>query len=143
MATIMKCPKCAEEMEEELVFLSSPGSSFLCWSKETPTFWHIPKEREILLRLMVRYSEENVRKAYKCPKCHMVCFEYPAVKEPKVELPDKPKTLYEQLLYKYANFYGGGRLVLESKIKSLVKQGLSREEAIRKLAEKEKLIEKE
>ena len=55
------------------------------------------------------------------------------------------KDLYEQLLHVYRTIYGGGRQSLELKIKSLIKQGfyqLSREEAIRKLAEKEELIAK-
>lgn len=62
----------------------------------------------------------------------------------ETEPAEKPENLYEQLLYVYRHFYGGGRnrLVLEHKIKSLETQGLRREEAIRKLAEKEKLIEK-
>ncbi len=47
--------------------------------------------------------------------------------------------LYEQLLHAYTRFYGEGRLVLEDEIKSFMKQGLSREEAITKIAEKEKL----
>jgi hypothetical protein len=48
--------------------------------------------------------------------------------------------LYEQLVQVYTQFYGG-KGDLESKIKSSMDQGLSREEAIHKLAEKEKLIE--
>jgi len=52
--------------------------------------------------------------------------------------------LYDMLLSTYTQFYGRrSRQVIEDKISSLLKQGLSREVAIRKLAEKEGLIEKE
>jgi len=58
--------------------------------------------------------------------------------------PKKPVDLYDELSYAYTQFYGKiSRQVLEDKIDSLIKRGLGREEAIRKLAEKEGLIEKE
>ena len=61
-------------------------------------------------------------------------------KKMKAKEPKTPEEFYEKLLYIYTNIYGGGKRVLELKIKSFMKQGLSREESIRKLAEKEKLI---
>ena len=58
--------------------------------------------------------------------------------------PEKPADLYDGLSYSFTQFYGRrGKEVLEDKIKSLMKQGLSREEAIYRIAEKERLIEKE
>ncbi len=53
--------------------------------------------------------------------------------------------LYGGLLQLYDKILGGsnGKRVLEDKIKKFMKQGLSREEAIKRLAEKEKIIEKE
>lgn len=64
----------------------------------------------------------------------------PAKKE--IKMSEKTGELYEQLLYVYTSIRGGGRQVLENEIKSLMKQGLSREEAIYNLADKERLIEK-
>jgi len=64
-----------------------------------------------------------------------------------IELTKKTDELYERLLRLYGSFYGGGRQAfenkIESQIESLIEEGLSREEAVRKLAEKVKLIEKE
>ncbi len=58
------------------------------------------------------------------------------------KLTKKAKELYGQLLYACTQFYGGRtRQVLEDKIDSLMKEGLSREEAILRLAQKERLIE--
>jgi len=52
--------------------------------------------------------------------------------------------LYEQLLLAYTQFYGArSGEALENKVRSLTKQGLSREEVIHKIAEKEGLIKKE
>jgi len=68
------------------------------------------------------------------------------IKERKEETHEslkEPKELYGMLLSAYTQFYGSrNRQVLDDKITALMKQGLSREEAIRKLAEKEGLIEK-
>jgi len=44
---------------------------------------------------------------------------------------------YEQLLRIYASIYGGGRPALENKIRSLMRKGLGRDEAVYRLAEKE------
>jgi len=64
-------------------------------------------------------------------------------KEGTHESPKELKELYGMLLSAYTQFYGSrNRQVLDDKITALTKQGLSREEAIRKLAEKEGLIEK-
>ncbi len=61
----------------------------------------------------------------------------------EAELARSPEELYEEILRVYTEFYGGGqtinRQVLENEIKSFTKQGLSREEAITKIAEKEKI----
>ena len=59
--------------------------------------------------------------------------------------PEKPVKLnqeqvYEKLLYLYSSIHGRTRAALENKIQALMKQGLSREEAIRELAVKEKLV---
>jgi hypothetical protein len=48
--------------------------------------------------------------------------------------------LYEEMLRAYATIYSNSEQTLENKIKSFMEQGLSREEAIRKLAEKEKIM---
>ena len=57
---------------------------------------------------------------------------------------DWHERLYGMLLSTYTQFYGSkSRQVIEDKISSLLKQGLSRKESIRKLSEKEGLIEKE
>jgi len=47
---------------------------------------------------------------------------------------EKPERLYERLLELHTTFYGGGKTVLENRISSLTKRGLSREEAIARLA---------
>lgn len=49
---------------------------------------------------------------------------------------EKSKELYERLLREYAILHGNSRQALEHDIESFTKQGLSREEAIKKLAEK-------
>jgi len=68
------------------------------------------------------------------------------IKERKEETHEslkEPEELYGMLLSAYTQFYGSrNRQVLDDKITALMKQGLSREGAIRKLAEKEGLIEK-
>jgi len=63
------------------------------------------------------------------------------IQPPESQLTEKAEELYGQLLYACTQFYGSRtRQVLEDKINSLMKEGLSREEAIYKLAEKERLI---
>ena len=56
-----------------------------------------------------------------------------------VELPKTIEEPYERLLYVYENFRGG-KYILEDRIVSIMKRGLSREEAIHKLAEKEDIL---
>jgi len=55
-----------------------------------------------------------------------------------VEPPRKPRDLYEELLRVYTQSLSG-KITLEKKIETFMKQGLGRDEAIRKLAEEEKL----
>ena len=55
--------------------------------------------------------------------------------KPKPSLP--PDTLYKRLLDMYISVYGHGKPLLEHKIEKCMKEGLSREEAIRRLAEEE------
>jgi len=57
--------------------------------------------------------------------------------DPLPELPEDSEELYDDLLYIYSCIYSGGRIALEGRIGSLMKQGLSRNQAIHKLAEKE------
>ena len=52
------------------------------------------------------------------------------------------KALYERLIRTYSTLYSGGARMVERKIQSYMKTGLSREEAIKKLAEKEGLLER-
>ena len=61
--------------------------------------------------------------------------------KPKVEEKPKPSPdiLYQRLMDLYGRVYGRGRLLLELKLEEYLKEGLSREEAIKKLAEKEGL----
>jgi len=62
---------------------------------------------------------------------------------PKPRVEEKPKPspdiLYQRLMDLYGRVYGRGRLLLELKLEEYLKEGLSREEAIKKLAEKEGL----
>ena len=62
---------------------------------------------------------------------------------PKPRVEEKPKSspdiLYQRLMDMYGRVYGRGRLLLEHKLEEYLKEGLSREEAIKKLAEKEGL----
>ena len=60
----------------------------------------------------------------------------------EAELTEKTGELYDRLLHAYSYRYGAPRQVLEIDIESLMKQGLNREEAIKRLAEKKKIIEK-
>jgi len=54
---------------------------------------------------------------------------------------EKPLDFYDELSYAYTQFYGRrSKQVLEDKMKSLMKRGLGREEAILELAKKEGLI---
>jgi len=50
--------------------------------------------------------------------------------------------LYERLTHRYDAAYGRGVRMVERKIQSYMKEGLSREEAIKKLAEEEGLLER-
>ena len=62
---------------------------------------------------------------------------------PKPRVEEKPKPspdiLYQRLMDLYGRVYGRGRLLLELKLEEYLKEGLSREEAVKKLAEKEGL----
>jgi len=53
------------------------------------------------------------------------------------------RLLYERLLHVYTYILGGGKQALDNTINSLMKQGLSQEEAVYRLAEKERLIKGE
>jgi len=50
--------------------------------------------------------------------------------------------LYERLIRAYSKLYGRGARMVERKIQSYMKKGLSREEAIKRLAEKEGFLER-
>ena len=52
----------------------------------------------------------------------------------------KSKRLYELSLFKYTHISGGGKYILDRTIESHMKQGLSKDEAIYALAEKERLL---
>lgn len=56
---------------------------------------------------------------------------------------EEARELYDLLLYTYTTIYGHGKRRLELEIESLIEQGLRREEAIYRLAQKERLIEGE
>ena len=64
------------------------------------------------------------------------------------EFKEEPKppvdinALYERLIRTYSAVYGRGARLVDRKIQSYMKTGLSREEAIKKLAEKEGLLER-
>ena len=68
------------------------------------------------------------------------------IPEFKVEEEPKPPVdvdaLYQRLIRTYSAVYGRGARMVERKIQSYVKTGLSREEAIKKLAEEEGLLER-
>jgi len=64
------------------------------------------------------------------------------------EFKEEPKppvdinALYERLIRAYSKLYGRGTRMVERKIQSYMKKGLSREEAIKRLAEKEGFLER-
>jgi len=64
---------------------------------------------------------------------------------PEFKVEEEPKhpvdvdILYEKLVHRYSTVYGRGVWVIEREIQSYMKEGLSREEAIRRLAESEGL----
>jgi len=60
--------------------------------------------------------------------------------EPKP--PVDVKALYERLIRAYSTLYSGGARMVDRKIQSYMKTGLSREEAIKKLAEEEGILER-
>ena len=64
----------------------------------------------------------------------------PEFKEPKP--PVDINALYERLIRAYSKLYGRGTRMVERKIQSYMKKGLSREEAIKRLAEKEGFLER-
>ena len=55
----------------------------------------------------------------------------------EVEVPDDVEALYKRLVDAYNRLYGSGKLLVEHEIKPYMSKGLSREEAITKLAERE------
>jgi len=58
-----------------------------------------------------------------------------------IQLTEESKFIYKQLLHSYGMLRSNPRQLLEMKIKSLRKKGISREEVIKQLAVKEKIIE--
>jgi len=66
---------------------------------------------------------------------------------PEFKVEEKPKPpvdvdlLYERLIHTYSTLYGRGARMVERKIQSYMKEGLNREEAIKKLAEEEGILE--
>jgi len=143
MAKLPACPVCGEKMENGFVYVSGSRGANICWLREKPTFWHVPKNRTTLLKFNLSSSiDESVAEAYRCLKCNMILFSYrdePRFSEEK--LAGKSKETYTKLLNYYTSFRSNPRQFLENKLKNLSKKGLSLEEAIKELAIKEKIIE--
>ena len=100
-------------------------------------------EREIQSYMGMGLSrEEAIRRLAESEGLLEVAEEKP---KPKPEVEEKPKprlppdTLYKRLLDVYISVYGRGEPLLERKIEKYVSKGLSREEAITRLAEEEGL----
>ncbi|RLG96981.1 hypothetical protein DRO29_03805, partial [Candidatus Bathyarchaeota archaeon] len=63
-------------------------------------------------------------------------------KEAEEKLPADVEALYERLIHTYSAVYGRDVRMVERKIRSYMRTGLSREEAIKKLAESEGFLER-
>jgi len=142
-------------MEEGSVFLQSGGYSGLWWSKEeiggywSTAFLPRPPNRGVQLLMRsgtVRHQKNWLRNGLICVDCRIILFNYGIEYVPKIDTPDiEPikASPYEQLLHHYSVISSQPRNYLENEINNFVKEGLSREEAIKQLAIKEKIIEEE
>ncbi len=130
------CPICGKEMKKGYI-IAAPA---IHWSDKKFKWYSMGLEEYVIAGSRLGFGVGV--EAYRCPNCKIALFSYEK-EPPEVEEPKKPD-LYKQLRHVYMLIHGSGsRRLLEHKIKSLMKEGLSREEAIIKLAEKEKLIEEE
>ena len=132
-------------MEEgNVILIGGTQSTSLVWSKETLARYlsfSLPKDSITLMVRNILFNRDQKywsKKGFSCLNCNIVLFHTENMRP--IEQVKTFEELYEQLVQVYTQFYGG-KGDLESKIKSSMDQGLSREEAIHKLAEKEKLIE--
>jgi len=129
------CPICGMKMERGYV---TTGMQ-IWWSKEKTGSLARATDEVVAGSVWSGTCQE----AYRCLNCKIVLIYAPQMQiEPPKQI--EKLSLHEQLFNLYIPIHGGRtKQVLEKKIESIAKQGLNREEAIRKLAEKEGLIEKE
>jgi uncharacterized C2H2 Zn-finger protein len=83
VVTVMKCPKCGQEMEEGYVTLMPSHNAWLYWSREQlPGFWgrvkgnEIWKERVTLMQKLIARDGNSFSKGSRCANCRLVLFEY-------------------------------------------------------------------
>lgn len=129
LGDLEKCPYCGELMEEGYL-ISARG---IYWNKRVPG-WLCLGESIAPSAKMWQWKCPHLS-AYQCRKCKIILVRYP---EGYLEEKPPPTTeeLYRMLREAYVMTYGSPSR-LEDRIDTYMKEGLSREEAIRRVAEAE------
>jgi len=123
------CPICGSKMEN--------GSIIVGGNKSQPNgnsevFWADQVTGSLEFAVWMQRFPITIADAYRCQNCKMIMLPYEKGEGAEA------KGQHEQMLLMYKYFYGGGAHILEQKIEDLRKQGMSLEEAVRKLVQQEK-----
>lgn len=129
----VRCPICGREMERgKLEALAASGSLI----QGVLVNWRTPKKRWSSENLGIGYLTvrfEGVR----CQFCNIIIFRY----RKRRKAPLTVEAMYERLVEMYNRSYGRGKQLVDRKIERYIREGLTREEAIKKLAEEDGLLD--
>lgn len=131
MGDLEKCPYCGESMEQGYL-IGARGIYWWLWKKRLPSWW-CRGESIAPSATMWQWGCPHLS-AYRCKKCRTILVRYPEGYLEKRPL--LTEELYRKLQEAYAMTYGRPSR-LEERINAYMKEGLSREEAIRRVAEDE------
>ncbi len=141
----MKCPECGGEMADGYVFIP-PGGAVVFWSETEPMprdFWFFRNEWIRILEYSWGKRDKKywLHVGFRCPNCRTIVIKAPPIEIPKTTVSKTSEELYSELVDAYRFGYGGNKQTVEERLEALTNEGLSRDEAICKLALQEGLIE--
>ncbi len=137
--SLRECPICGSRMDGGSVIVGGQKSGT---SGGSEVFWIDHVTGSLEFAVMVQRFPITIASAYRCQNCKVILLGYEKDEQTEDERAKKDKEFHEYLLSIYKHFYGGGEHALEEKLEAFMKQGLSTEEIMRKIIQKEKPNEK-
>lgn len=129
----VRCPICGREMERgKLEALAASGSLI----QGVLVNWRTPKKRWSSENLGIGYLTVHFE-GVRCQFCNIIIFHY----RKRRKAPLTVEAMYERLVEMYNRSYGRGKHLVDRKIERYIREGLTREEAIKKLAKEDGLLD--